>query len=305
MGFSVRGLAARQLADYRACTPGSFFGEEDQPRLSLDDAYAVQVEVARLRVGEGESVAGYKVGATGPGTRRQFGMDGLVRGFLYDTELHPSGATLSHASYANLAIEGELAVWLGDDAEFARVLPVIELHNYVFRSETPTLQELIANSGLHAGVVLPDTDGTEWSGEEPLDGVLRVEINDRAVEEGSMFGVPGGPAGSVGWLRQHLEVHGLALRPRQLVLTGTLLGLYPVRPDSRLRSSPERRHRMGSKWRIHPSLSGGPATAEGRTGDRTGRAAGVALRSRTVAGRPAANPQRRDTRELGPERRNE
>jgi hypothetical protein len=110
MGLSLHGLAARQLADYRACTPGSFFGEEDRPRLTLDDAYAVQAEVARLRVTEGESVAGYKVGATGPGTRRQFGMDGPVRGFLYVTELHPSGSTLSHASYANLAIEGELAV---------------------------------------------------------------------------------------------------------------------------------------------------------------------------------------------------
>ena len=170
MIFSVRGLAARQLADYRAGTPGSFFGEEDRPRLTLDDAYAVQAEVARLRVAEGESVAGHKVGATGPGTRRQFGMDGPVRGFLYDTELRPSGSTLSHASYANLAIEGELAVRLGDDAEISRVFPVIELHNYVFRSETPTLQELIANSGLHAGVVLPYTDGTEWRDGDPWMG---------------------------------------------------------------------------------------------------------------------------------------
>jgi 2-keto-4-pentenoate hydratase len=235
MGFFVRGLAARQLVDYRAGTPGSFFGEEDRPRLTLDDAYAVQAEVARLRVAEGESVAGYKVGATGPGTRKQFGMDGPVRGFLYDTELYPSGAVLSHAAYANLAVEGELAVRLGDDAEIVRIFPVIELHNYVFRSETPTLQELVANSGLHAGVVLPDAEGAEWSGEEPLDGVLRVEINGKTVEEGSMSGVPGGPTGSVRWLRRHLEAHGLTLRPRQLVLTGTPLGLYPVRPGDTVR----------------------------------------------------------------------
>jgi 2-keto-4-pentenoate hydratase len=180
-------------------------------------------------------VAGYKVGATGPGTRRQFGMDGPVRGFLYGSELYPSGSTLSHAAYANLAIEGELAVRLGDDAEISRVFPVIELHNYVFRSETPTLQELVANSGLHAGVVLPVTDGTEWRDAEPLDGLLRVEINGRTVEEGSMSGVPGGPTGSVRWPRGHLEAYGLTLRPRQIVLTGTPLGLYPVRPDGTVR----------------------------------------------------------------------
>ena len=151
MSLSVRALAARQLADYRARTPGTIFAEEDRPHLDLDDAYAVQVEVARLRVAEGEPVAGYKVGATGPGTRKQFGMDGPVRGFVYRTELYPSGTTLSHASYANLAVEDEGAVRLGDDAEIVRIFPVIELHNYVLRSERPTLQELVANSGLHAG----------------------------------------------------------------------------------------------------------------------------------------------------------
>jgi 2-keto-4-pentenoate hydratase len=193
--LSVRGLAARQLADYRARTPGTFFAEEDQSRLSLDGAYAVQGEVASLRAAEGEPVAGYKVGCTGPGVRKQFGMDGPIRGFLYSTELYRSGSKLSHAAYANLAIEGELAVRLGDDAEIARIFPVIELHNYVFRSKTPNLQELIANNGLHAGVVLPATEGPGRRGQESLTGMLRVEINSRTLEEGSMSGVPGGFGG--------------------------------------------------------------------------------------------------------------
>jgi hypothetical protein len=93
-------------------------------------------------------------------------MNGPIRGFVYETESYPSGAELSHASYTNLAIEGELAVRLGDGVEIVRVFPVIELHNYVFRSATPALQELVANSGLHAGVVLPATEGVGWRGEE-------------------------------------------------------------------------------------------------------------------------------------------
>ena len=239
MGFSVCGLAARQLADYRAGTPGTFFGEEDHPHLTLEDAYAVQAEVASLRAADGEPVAGYKVGCTGPSVREQFGMDGPVHGFVYETELYPSGTELSYASYANLAIEGELAVRLGDDAEIMRVFPVIELHNYVFRSEPRNLQELIANNGVHAGVVLPATEGAQWHGEEPLSGALRVEIDGRTVEEGSMSGVPGGPAGSVEWLRRNLAAYGLTLRPRQLVLTGTPLGLYPVRPGDSVRVTAE------------------------------------------------------------------
>lgn len=230
MGRFVYELAARQLADYRSRTPGTFFAEGDRPHLSLEDAYAVQSEVAALRGADGEAVVGYKVGCTGPNVREQFGMDGPIRGLLYRTELYPSRAKLSYASYANLAIEGELGIRLGDDAEIACIFPIIELHNYVFRSRTPNLQELIANNGLHAGVVLPATEGARWRGDQPLDGTLRVQINGRAVEEGAMSGVPGGPAGSVEWLRGHLAAYGLTLRPRQLILTGTPLSLIPTRP---------------------------------------------------------------------------
>ncbi len=240
MGYSIREFAARQLADYRAGRPGTLFAEGDHPHLTLGDAYAVQAQVAALRAAEGEPVAGYKIGCTGPGTREQFGMDGPVRGFLYSSELHPSGAELSHASYANLAVEGEMAVRLGDDTEIMQIFPVIELHNYVFQSKLPNLQELIANNGLHAGVVLPVADGARWRGDKPLSGVLRVTINGEMVEEGSVSGVPGGPAESVEWLRRHLPEYGLTLHPRQLILTGTPLSLIPVRPGDSLYVTAER-----------------------------------------------------------------
>lgn len=64
----VPSLVARQLADYRAGTPSTFFADPDRPPLSLEDAYRVQAEVAALR-GPAEQVVGYKVGCTGPGTR--------------------------------------------------------------------------------------------------------------------------------------------------------------------------------------------------------------------------------------------
>lgn len=73
-----------------------------------------------------------------------------------------------------------------------------------------------------------------------MTGALRVTINGRTVEEGPMPGVLGDPARSVEWLRRHLPAYGLALQPRQLVLTGTPLSLLPISPGDSVRVTAER-----------------------------------------------------------------
>src|SRR5271154_2657610 len=59
-------LAARQWQDYRRLVPGTYFSES-HAALDLDQAYAVQTEIARLRCAAGDAVAGYKIGCIGPG----------------------------------------------------------------------------------------------------------------------------------------------------------------------------------------------------------------------------------------------
>ena len=44
----------------------------------------------------------------------------------------------------------------------------------------------------------------------------------------------GGMLASLAWLRGHLAKTGRALLPGQIILTGTALGLYPVRPGDRI-----------------------------------------------------------------------
>lgn len=235
----VRLLASRQLTDYRSGNPGTFFADPERPQLSLDEAYRVQDEVAALRA-PAERVVGFKVGCTGPGTRAQFGLDGPIRGLLYESELHTSGSELSHQAYDGLAIEGELAVRLGDEGQIAQVFPVIELHNYVFLGKLPTLHELVANNGINAGVVLPLTAAElPWPGDEALTGRLSVQINGICIDQGPMGGVPGGPAGSLRWLAGHLNDYGLRLSPGQLILTGTPLGLIRVQPGDHVQVTAE------------------------------------------------------------------
>lgn len=227
-------LAERQWQDYQASSPGTFFAEQQQA-LSLEQAYLVQAAVAKLRADSGDRIIGYKVGCTGPGTIRQFDMAGPIRGFLYGSEVHASGATLDSRRYANLAIEGEIALRIGDDGEPMAAFPVIELHHFVFRGARKTLVELVANNGLNAGVVLP---AGEWPTADRLltaASRLDVHINDRLVGTGGLWPLPGGAGASVAWLRDHLRAHNLALTAGDLVLAGTPLGLYPVAPGDHVR----------------------------------------------------------------------
>ena len=229
MDVTVEELASRQLADYRRLSPGTYFGERREP-LSLEEAYRVQAEVSRLRVQDGDKIAGYKVGCTSAEIERQFGLRGPIYAVLFQSELRCSGAHLDASSFTNLAIEGEMAARVGEDGEIAALFPAIELHNLVFRSEPKTLAELIVNNGLNAGVVLPDkAAGCEALGQGAARS-LRVLINGESIDEGELWSLPGGAGASLKWLRENLKRHGGRLSPGHLVLTGTPLGIHRVRP---------------------------------------------------------------------------
>lgn len=225
MSQSLAQIAERQWRDYRSRNPGTYFAEAPDT-LDLAQAYGLQDAVSRLRIGAGDEVIGYKVGCTGPGTVAQFGMEGPIRGTLFRSELRRSGDTIDAAAHASLAIEGEMAVRIGADGELAEAFPVIELHNFVFRGPRRTLAELVGNNGLNAGVVLPASTPSSPA----QHATLAVRVNGDLLGEGNLWPRPGGPQASLGWLRNHLAAHGLALTPGDLVLAGTALGLYPVRP---------------------------------------------------------------------------
>lgn len=230
---SLEQIADQQWRDYQARNPGAYFAEFPDS-LDLTQAYALQDAVSRLRTGAGDVVIGYKVGCTGPGMIEPFGMEGPVRGCLFRSELRRSGDLIGAQTYAGLAVEGEMAVRIGADGELAEAFPVIELHNFVFRGPKKTLPELVGNNALNAGVVLPVGTGP-WSMHDAASAAkLMVRINSDLVGEGGLWPRPGGAQASVAWLRGHLAEHNLALAPDHLVLTGTALGLYPVRPGDHI-----------------------------------------------------------------------
>jgi 2-keto-4-pentenoate hydratase len=233
----ARDLARRQLRDHRSGNPGTYFGE-GHAELSIDEAYAVQEEVARQRVAAGDTIVGFKIGCIGPKIFEQFGMRGPIRAVLYGSEVRRSGATVVARPRARLAIEGEIAVRLGDHGRIAEAFPVIELHHLVFRGPRKTLSELIANNGLNVGIIIPADGGRTATPGHATPSILSIEVNGIEIDRGPLWGM-GGAEGAVSWLRAQLETRGISLERGDVVLTGTPLGIHPVAPGDRIRVTSE------------------------------------------------------------------
>jgi 2-keto-4-pentenoate hydratase len=227
----VQALALRQWRDYQWATPGAAFADPEMS-LTLEEAYAVQMEVARLRCTAGDAVVGYKVGCIGPGVVKQFGMSGPIHARLFRSEIRDSGITLRHIAFANPAIEGEMAIRIGENDQIVGVFPVIELHHFVFRGPRKTLAELIANNGINAGAVVRREHAplplAHWNGAR----TLSVAIDGTIIDAGALWAMADGPTGVIDWLRRDLNRFGEALKPGDLVLAGTPLGLHPVSPGN-------------------------------------------------------------------------
>ena len=145
--IDLKSLAKRQWQDYQQNNPGTFFSTEKNT-LSLEEAYEVQKEYTKIRCASGDEPIGYKVGCTGSKIIKQFGIAGPIYGRLFKNEIYVSGIKLKKNNFKNLAVEAEMAVEIGEDLKIKKAFPVIELHNFIFRSKRKTLIELIVNNGL-------------------------------------------------------------------------------------------------------------------------------------------------------------
>lgn len=176
--------------------------------------------------------------------QNQLGLRQPVHGYLWKTEAWISDCQLPARRFANMAIEGEIALRLERNvpttlladldnvADFVECwFPVIELHNHVFRGRKPTSQELVAGNAIQAGFISP-----VGPGERDLASLdraeIRIEIDGGLVEHKSVVSLPNGPLGSLRWLVSALTRHGLNLKKGDVVLTGSPGRLIPIKAGS-------------------------------------------------------------------------
>ncbi|MFD1539797.1 2-keto-4-pentenoate hydratase [Nonomuraea guangzhouensis] len=238
MDFDSDELAARIVrarAERRPLRPLT-----DEGTLSMEQAYAVQEGVTRLRLASGQRIIGWKLGYTSLAMREQMGVSEMNAGPLTDAMSLHDGATVP-ATLLQPLVEPEIALILGRtmpvNAGLADVLAAterayacLEVVDPIWQDRRFRIEDNTADGSSAAGFVLG----------APLDLAdlpsIAVTMSHNGEITGHATGAAAGghPAAGVAWLAGLLAGRGEALRPGDIVLTGGLTRAIPLEPGDEI-----------------------------------------------------------------------
>ena len=219
----------------------------DHPGMTLDDAYRIQAAWVALKLANGRTAKGRKIGLTSRAMQQALGIDEPDSGVLLDDMFFPDNGAVPCSRFIGLRVEAELAFVLrfplrGPSCTVfdvldatAYVTPALEiLDTRIFRRDpdtgaTRTVLDTIADNAANAGIVIggrpvrPHDHDLRWVG--------AICSKNGAVEEtGVAASVLNHPAHPVAWLANKLAASGQGLMPGEVVLSGSFIRPIEVGP---------------------------------------------------------------------------
>jgi len=203
------------------------------PDIEIEDAYAIQNEVAARRMKAGAKLIGHKIGLTSKAMQRSSMIDEPDYGHLFDDMMIADGAKVNHADYCVPRVELELAFVLAKPLKGPGVglLDVLRATEYVVpsieiidaRVQNPRkIYDTVSDNGAAAGIVI----GGRPVG--PMDVDLRwvggiMYRNSEIEETGIAAGVLSHPALGIAWLANKLAPFDVTLEPGHIMLSGSFI----------------------------------------------------------------------------------
>ncbi len=219
----------------------------EYPAMTIEEAYAIQREWCKIKISEGQSIKGHKIGLTSRAMQKQAEIDEPDFGTLFDQMFFDDGSEIECRKFLTPMVEVELAFILEDRLEGNRVtaFDVIEATRFVtpaleiidFRNngvdpgqhQSRTVMDTIADNAANAGIIV----GGRMV--RPMDLDLRwvsalLYKNGIIEETGVAAGVLNNPVNGIVWLVKKLAPFGIALEPGEVVLAGSFTRPVPVAP---------------------------------------------------------------------------
>ncbi len=209
--------------------------------LSVEDAYAIQLEQVASWTAAGRTVIGHKVGLTSAAMQKQLGVDQPDFGHLMDDFAHLEHQAIPLQGYLQPRIEPEIAFVLRkpltgpgvtvtqaiDAVDY--VLPALEIVDSRVADWKITLVDTIADNASSGGFVLGSTPTRLQDVDLRLTGCV-FSSNSRIVGTGAGGAVLGSPITSLVWLANTVGALGTTLEAGHVILPGSVTSMVPVAP---------------------------------------------------------------------------
>jgi 2-oxopent-4-enoate/cis-2-oxohex-4-enoate hydratase len=216
------------------------------PGITIDDAYGISRRMLARRVADGERVVGKKIGVTSEVVQKMLDVHQPDFGFLTDAMLFESGAVVPIAErLIQPRAEGEIAFVLAKSlagpgvteedvlAATRCVRPCFEIVDSRIQDWKIRIEDTVADNASSGVFVL----GPEEVDPRAVDLVtcrIRVSKNGAPLSEGVGAAALGSPVYCVAWLANTLSRFGIALEAGEVILSGSLVPLEPVKAGDRM-----------------------------------------------------------------------
>ena len=210
----------------------------DYPDMTIEDAYAIQNAWKTIKLQEGRTIVGHKIGLTSKVMQRVMHISESDFGFLLDDMVFDNSSTIRASDFLDPRIEVELAFILkkdisGPDISIFDVLnatdyviPALELiaaRSYRVDPQTGykrTVKDTISDNAANGGIIMgglpmkPEAIDMRW--------VSALLYKNGVIEEsGVAAAVLNHPANGIAWLAKKYAQYGLSLKAGQVILSGS------------------------------------------------------------------------------------
>jgi 2-keto-4-pentenoate hydratase len=243
---SVERLAERLDAAWRSGVPIAPISDSDGV-TDAATAYAIQTAWTRMRLARGERIAGRKIGLTAKAIQQQLGVSEPDYGALWQSSFYPAKdgkVEIAARDFLQPRLEGEVAFLIGKPLQG----PGLTAADVLAATEACALGvEIVASRIADWKIKLADTiaDNASYGGfthgpwdkrlrEADLAALeLRIEHNGAPAGQGLASAVLGNPAVSTAWLVNKLGELGVGLAPGDVVISGAVTKMLPIKAGDR------------------------------------------------------------------------
>jgi 2-oxopent-4-enoate/cis-2-oxohex-4-enoate hydratase len=213
--------------------------------LTIEDAYRIQERMIARRLAAGETVVGKKIGVTSKVVQDMLGVHQPDFGWLLSGMVYAEGEAIPAERLIQPRAEGELAFLLRGDlrgpgvtaadvlAATELVFPCFEIVDSRIQDWKIAIQDTVADNASCGVFVLGGRAVDPRALDLRLVGMV-LEKNGEVVATGAGAAALGSPVNAVAWLANTLGRLDIPLRAGEIVLSGSLTPLVPVRAGDSL-----------------------------------------------------------------------